>query len=324
MAGGRAWSPKQPLSRMKAYEWLRRSERSAARLERYVETMVRAYLVAGRRLAQDKGLQAAYAEVRKDGFGTKSGKSLIRALDKYVGPLLARYEQHADVWKLRLLRDVALDAKRTREGLDSLLGSMDKAISSDQRNSSDLFAALVLVVAGRKKGAEKRFDEALARLERVRERFRAHRKAVLQDAELAQPPCPPAGCVPQGTLYSWLGAVRNLRRMSIAPDQVQAWDQGTVQRMREGERGLREQQGETLSVFAEIMSQGTGNASALAGGISEALITTAAGLCVAIPALVMHRYFSGRIDAIVVDLEQQTIKLVDALHAREEERAFHS
>lgn len=75
-----------------------------------------------------------------------------------------------------------------------------------------------------------------------------------------------------------------------------------------------------IRVFAEIMAQGTGNASALAGGISEALITTAAGLCVAIPALVMHRYFSGRIDGIVIELEQQTIKLVDALHAREEER----
>jgi biopolymer transport protein ExbB len=72
-----------------------------------------------------------------------------------------------------------------------------------------------------------------------------------------------------------------------------------------------------IKVFAEIMAQGTGNASALAGGISEALITTAAGLSVAIPALVMHRYFSGRIDAIVVELEQQTIRLVNALHADE-------
>ena len=72
-----------------------------------------------------------------------------------------------------------------------------------------------------------------------------------------------------------------------------------------------------IKVFAEIMSQGTGNASALAGGISEALITTAAGLSVAIPALVMHRYFVGRIDGIVVELEQETIKLVDALHSEE-------
>jgi biopolymer transport protein ExbB len=72
-----------------------------------------------------------------------------------------------------------------------------------------------------------------------------------------------------------------------------------------------------IDVFAEIMAQGTGNASALAGGISQALITTAAGLSVAIPALVMHRYFTGRIDSIVIELEQETIKLVDALHSEE-------
>ncbi|KAA1188225.1 MotA/TolQ/ExbB proton channel family protein [Pseudohalioglobus sediminis] len=72
-----------------------------------------------------------------------------------------------------------------------------------------------------------------------------------------------------------------------------------------------------IKVFAEIMAQGTGNASVLAGGISEALITTAAGLTVAIPALAMHRYFVGKIDGIVVELEQETIKLVDALHSEE-------
>lgn len=70
-----------------------------------------------------------------------------------------------------------------------------------------------------------------------------------------------------------------------------------------------------IRVFTEITVQGTGNANALAGGISEALITTATGLAVAIPALVMHRYFTGKIDAIVVGLEQETIKLVDALHS---------
>ena len=69
-----------------------------------------------------------------------------------------------------------------------------------------------------------------------------------------------------------------------------------------------------IRVFTEITIQGTGNANALAGGISEALITTAAGLAVAIPALVMHRFFTGKIDTIVVDLEQESIKLVDALH----------
>lgn len=70
-----------------------------------------------------------------------------------------------------------------------------------------------------------------------------------------------------------------------------------------------------IKVFNEIMIKGTGDAQILAGGISEALITTAAGLSVAIPALVLHRYFQRRIDGIVVQLEQQSLKLVDALHS---------
>ena len=69
-----------------------------------------------------------------------------------------------------------------------------------------------------------------------------------------------------------------------------------------------------IKVFTEIMLQGTGNAAVLAGGISEALITTAAGLSVAIPALIMHRYYSRKIDTVVITLEQESIKLVDALH----------
>ena len=69
-----------------------------------------------------------------------------------------------------------------------------------------------------------------------------------------------------------------------------------------------------IDVFTQITTVGTGNANALAGGISEALFTTAAGLIVAIPALVMHRYYTGLIDTIVVDLEREAIKLVDAIH----------
>jgi len=70
-----------------------------------------------------------------------------------------------------------------------------------------------------------------------------------------------------------------------------------------------------IDVFTQITTVRTGNANAVAGGISEALLTTAAGLIVAIPALVMHRYFTGLIDTIVVDLEREAIKLVDAIHS---------
>ena len=70
-----------------------------------------------------------------------------------------------------------------------------------------------------------------------------------------------------------------------------------------------------IDVFTQITTVGTGNANALAGGISEALLTTAAGLIVAIPALVMHRYFAGLVESLVVSLEREAIKLVDALHS---------
>ena len=70
-----------------------------------------------------------------------------------------------------------------------------------------------------------------------------------------------------------------------------------------------------IRVFSEIMLQGTGNANALAGGISEALITTAAGLTVAIPTYMFHRYFSRRVDSLIIAMEQESIKLVDAIHS---------
>ena len=67
-------------------------------------------------------------------------------------------------------------------------------------------------------------------------------------------------------------------------------------------------------VFNAITSSGVGNAAPLAGGISQALITTAAGLSVAIIALMFHRYFRGRVDEIVVKMEEEAIKMVDVLH----------
>ncbi|MDK2778962.1 MAG: MotA/TolQ/ExbB proton channel family protein [Pseudomonadota bacterium] len=73
-----------------------------------------------------------------------------------------------------------------------------------------------------------------------------------------------------------------------------------------------------IQVFAEIMSQGTGQANLLAGGISEALVTTAAGLIVGIPALICHRLLQRRVDEIVVYMEQEAIKLVDVLQGDRE------
>ncbi|MEM9301102.1 MAG: MotA/TolQ/ExbB proton channel family protein [Pseudomonadota bacterium] len=70
-----------------------------------------------------------------------------------------------------------------------------------------------------------------------------------------------------------------------------------------------------IKVFSAIMAFGVGDANQLAGGISQALITTAAGLSVAIPAFFFHRYFQARVARLVVEMEQQAIALVDALDA---------
>ncbi len=73
-----------------------------------------------------------------------------------------------------------------------------------------------------------------------------------------------------------------------------------------------------VEVFTEITTQGVGNPTALAGGIATALITTAAGLTVAIPALIGYRYYRNRVDTLVVEMEKEAIKLVEALHRRRE------
>ena len=73
-----------------------------------------------------------------------------------------------------------------------------------------------------------------------------------------------------------------------------------------------------IKVFAAITTQGVGDASILAGGISEALITTAAGLSVAIPTLMFYRYFRSRVEGLVVIMEQEALKLVEAMHGARE------
>lgn len=73
-----------------------------------------------------------------------------------------------------------------------------------------------------------------------------------------------------------------------------------------------------IKVFTVMRVEGVGNADALAGGISEALITTAAGMAVAIPTLVMHRHFIRRVEELVTDMEQEALKMVDVLHGERE------
>lgn len=68
-----------------------------------------------------------------------------------------------------------------------------------------------------------------------------------------------------------------------------------------------------IEIFSAFTGSNMANASVLAGGIATALITTAAGLIVAIPALFFHRFLQRRIDELVVGMEQEAIKLVEVV-----------
>jgi biopolymer transport protein ExbB len=65
--------------------------------------------------------------------------------------------------------------------------------------------------------------------------------------------------------------------------------------------------------FTAITGNGVPNAGVLAAGISEALVATAAGLTVAIPALIAYRYLRGRVDGLVVKIEKESIRFIEAL-----------
>lgn len=73
-----------------------------------------------------------------------------------------------------------------------------------------------------------------------------------------------------------------------------------------------------IDVFSVIMNAGVGDPGVLAGGISEALITTAAGLSVAIPTLLFHRYLDGKVNKLALGMEEQALKLVEVIKGERE------
>ena len=74
-----------------------------------------------------------------------------------------------------------------------------------------------------------------------------------------------------------------------------------------------------IQVFGETISSSPATPS-LATGISSALITTAAGLIVAIPAYIFHRYFTRKIEVLILNLEQETSKLITSIYTSETQK----
>jgi biopolymer transport protein ExbB len=76
-----------------------------------------------------------------------------------------------------------------------------------------------------------------------------------------------------------------------------------------------------IRAFNAVMLGGMGDPRLLAGGISEALITTAGGLAVAIPSFIAYRYLRGKVEGIVVDMEKIAVKFADSLGATPQNEA---
>jgi biopolymer transport protein ExbB len=72
-----------------------------------------------------------------------------------------------------------------------------------------------------------------------------------------------------------------------------------------------------IHAFNAITANGLGDPRTLSGGIGEALITTAAGLSVAIPSLIAYRFLHGKVERLVIRMEKEAMKLVDALDERD-------
>lgn len=73
-----------------------------------------------------------------------------------------------------------------------------------------------------------------------------------------------------------------------------------------------------IDMFGGIGSHGLGDPTIVAAGISQALVATASGLAVAIPSLMFYRYFRARVDALLIDMEKEALRLVEILHGQRE------
>jgi len=76
-----------------------------------------------------------------------------------------------------------------------------------------------------------------------------------------------------------------------------------------------------IKIFSVVSSEGVGDPALLAGGIAEALITTVTGLFIAIPSLILYRYFRGRVDDLIITMEQEALKMVEIMLGERERDA---
>jgi biopolymer transport protein ExbB len=92
-----------------------------------------------------------------------------------------------------------------------------------------------------------------------------------------------------------------------------AWQEASLEEEQRLTRGLRGTVTGMIIAFGELSVVGTGNAASLAEGIGQALVTTAAGLIVAIPVLIAHSYLSSKVDAIFLEIDRRREELMGSV-----------
>lgn len=73
-----------------------------------------------------------------------------------------------------------------------------------------------------------------------------------------------------------------------------------------------------IEMFSGISAHGVGDPAVVAGGIAQALVTTATGIGIAIPSVICYRFFRGKVSELLLDMEQQAIQLIEILHGERE------
>lgn len=76
-----------------------------------------------------------------------------------------------------------------------------------------------------------------------------------------------------------------------------------------------------IKIFSVVSTEGVGDPGLLAGGIAEALITTVTGLFIAIPSLLLYRFFRARVDDLIITMEQEALKMVEIMLGERERDA---
>ena len=182
-------------------------------------------------------------------------KALMQAaFQERFAPMRKAWGDRLDVLKMDALVQIAADDAAYATGMEPRLDAAVAGTRPSERAEAASAAVVAEIHIGRKRMDVSVLGRALDRLEALRTAQLAWRDRRRADKTLTVPWCPPEGCPAIGEVYSLMGGLRNMLRAGRAPADVPAWDQGTTERMVEGERWLESDKMLDAPRLAELTS----------------------------------------------------------------------